>query len=239
MHASSVYIPGTALRMSFQAKQAPRGKPLAKRIVPGHTMPSTIWDERPWVTPMTSMYREQFANPDYSHRNEPYSPPRKPYRPTKFEDNSTYREDFVEYRIKGGVAHTKPEYPAARFNPKLSPVTIARQDFQTPEYSPTRSAQPARKYTTSDAPLETTTSRADYKEWKIHRRGDPKPAIVPPQYVPKPYFSSTARSSYQEPAEIPNRMDCECSPPTKKYVRPVFDGSTEYRESFVEHRQKR
>lgn len=173
----------------------------------------------------STTYRNDYPVPPLHWQHNP--PPDRSNRPTPaFEHTTSHRADFIEHPLGNGAAALRP-YPAQKFQPKLQSVTTARLDFKIPPLPPRKPAGDKSAFTPSNAPMGTTTMRADYLEWALPQ-GRTKAANADPKPT-KFHNMTTTRNDYVWPKEIaPPRAPDE----RPAHVVPAFGGTTEYRAAY-------
>ena len=171
-------------------------------------------------------YRNDFPVPPlhWSHRGAPD----RSFRPTpEFGHTTSHRADFTPYPVgSSGAAPIRP-YPEQKFKPKLQGATTARLDFKIPQLTMPQQRDNKYQYKPSDAPIGTTTMRADYVKWSFPGGRPEKPEIE--SRPTKFYGMTTTRADSPFPKELPPPRVTAERPP---HVVPEFGGTTEYRAAY-------
>jgi len=171
-------------------------------------------------------YRNDYPVPPlyWSHP----APPDRGHRPTpSFPYTTSHRADFTEHRLGNGAAIRRP-YPSQKFHPKLSALTTARDDFRVPKIPAKKPNKPADAHIGSNAPIGTTTMRADFREWKMPGRQEraSSAGAKPTKF----HGMTTTRNDFPWPKELPPPRQ---EPERPAHIVPAFGGSTEYRASYA------
>lgn len=176
-------------------------------------------------------YKHDFPAPKLYWKHQP--PKNKAPAPVSaFGCTTSYREAYQPWGLSSAVAPVLSAPPVPKFKPKLSTQTTARESYKTPARGPARPSMSQPTFTPNDAPMGTTTMRADYQEWKNMRPTDPIQASIGQPSTRETKFTgtTTTREGYQWPTLVAGP---KASPQRSAYTgSSPFDGNTEYRARY-------